>query len=306
MLGASTTTRSAPAFLDDVAWQADVDAGVDPLELLPRPRRRRPAACASSPSTRAARATSTPTTGGWSTPSSGRGCASRCSTPDQPVRPPRAGVDAAVPAAARRPPPRGLGRGDLGGRVGPAGQVGRRAAAPGARPRALGGVARVVRRGDATCSRDVVTRPDPPSTVLMLGGDVHCSYTAVAELDGVDARRHGDPPADDVAVPQRHRARRQGRRSGCSTARAPPPSMHRLARWRKVADVGDALGRRARAVVRQRRDVDRARRPRRPAVALDQADVEGGRQVLRRTLDVELAPGTPSPDATVDDATATV
>jgi hypothetical protein len=41
-------------------------------------------------------------------------------------------------------------------------------------------------------------------------------------------------------------------------------------------------------------------------LSVDQAEVESGRQVLRHRLDVELAPGTPSPDSSIDAATATV
>ena len=86
----------------------------DPVELLPGPRRRGPQGAPGGHRRRAAPATSTPTTVGWSTPSSGHGCAGRCWSRTTRT-PPRARFDIAVPAAAGHPPPRGVGRGTLQG-----------------------------------------------------------------------------------------------------------------------------------------------------------------------------------------------
>ena len=207
---------------------------------------------------------------------------------DHPFRPPRAGVDAAVVDAARRPPPRGLGRGDLRGGVGPTGKLARRAGAPGARPRALGGVPILVRRDRRPHRRGRRRRRPPPATVLLLGGDVHCNYTAAAAADGRRASRHHHPPAHDVAVPQRHPAGRQARQPVLNR-KTFSPLVHRLARWAGVADVGMDLARRARPVVRQRRDDRRVRRPLRPSPWSTPSTV-GDHQALERSATVDLTP----------------
>ena len=163
----STPTRCTPRmlaitdddertrYLDDVAWRRRRRCRHRSAGATTATSAGPAAACASSPSTAAARGSSIPTTAGWSTPPSGPGCASRSLDVDQPVRPPRPRLDAAVADAARRPPPRGMGRGRLRGRLGTARQVARRADPPGARPRALGRVPRVVRR-DVELLADVV------------------------------------------------------------------------------------------------------------------------------------------------------
>ena len=82
-------------------------------------------------------------------------------------------------------------------------------------------------------------------------------------------------------------------------------AMHGLARLGKVADVGLSwivehgvwFDNGVMSVVLAGRGAD---------LSVDHAVVEAGEQYLRHTLDVELAPGTPSPDSSVDDATATV
>ena len=65
---------------------------------------------------------------------------------------------------------------------------------------------------------DAVRRQPPPSTILMLSGDVHCSYTAAAELTEVE---HPQTAIHQLTMsPFRNdiRARRQGRLQRCSTA----------------------------------------------------------------------------------------
>ena len=81
--------------------------------------------------------------------------------------------------------------------------------------------------------------------------------------------------------------------------------MHRLARLGKVADVGMSW------IVEHGvwfdngvMSIDLAGRG--ANLSVDHAIVEDGEQRLRHTLDVELAPGTPSPDSSIDDATASV
>ena len=79
-------------------------------------------------------------------------------------RAPGAGVDAAVPDAAGRPPHGGLERGGCPGGVGTAGQAVRRVVPAVPRSRTLGGVPRVVRRvhGSARRGRDRVRPRRPP------------------------------------------------------------------------------------------------------------------------------------------------
>ena len=150
----------------------------------------------------------------------------------------------------------------------------------------------------------VVTTADPPSTVLLLGGDVHCSYTAVAAL--TDVEHPGTAIHQLTMSPFRNDIERVAKaaftllnRKGANAA------MHRLAKLGKVADVGmswivehgvwfdngvmsiDLTGRGAR-------------------LSVDHAVVTDGEQRLRHTLDVELAAGTPSPESSIDGATATV
>jgi hypothetical protein len=152
--------------------------------------------------------------------------------------------------------------------------------------------------------RSVVTTDDPPSTVLLLGGDVHCSYTAVAAL--TDVEHPGTAIHQLTMSPFRNDIERVAKvaftllnRKGANAA------MHRLAKLGKVADVGmswivehgvwfdngvmsiDLTGRGA-------------------TLSVDHAVVVDGEQRLRHTLDVELAAGTPSPESSIDEATATV
>jgi hypothetical protein len=150
----------------------------------------------------------------------------------------------------------------------------------------------------------VVQRPEPPATILLLGGDVHASYTATAELADVEHPATAihqltmSPFRNVIERPAKLAFRLLNRKAAAAAA-------HRLARWSRVDDVAmhwvvehgirfenglmtiDLAGRRA-------------------SLAVDRATHADGDQHLERTLDVELGPGTPSPDADVDDATATV
>lgn len=83
---------------------------------------------------------------------------------------------------------------------------------------------------------DVVGQGNPPATVLMLGGDVHCSYTARAELTAVD---QGDvemhqltmsPFRNDIEKPAKWGNRLLNRRRWAG-------AMHRIARRARVEDV---------------------------------------------------------------------
>lgn len=82
----------------------------------------------------------------------------------------------------------------------------------------------------------VSTEERPPSTVLMLSGDVHCSYTARAELAATphpDTEIHQltmSPFRNDIERPAKAGFRLLNRRRFAS-------AVHRLARWAKVGDV---------------------------------------------------------------------
>ena len=139
----------------------------------------------------------------------------------------------------------------------------------------------------------------------MLGGDVHCSYTAVAAL--TDVEHPGTAIHQLTMSPFRNDIERVAKgafklfnRKGATAGDASPRPARQGRRRRHELD------RRARRVVRQRRHVDRRSPGRGAARPSTRRIVDGERQVLRHTLDVELAPGTPSPDSSIDEATATV
>ena len=151
---------------------------------------------------------------------------------------------------------------------------------------------------------DVVRSPTPPSTVLLLGGDVHCSYTAVAELTDV---AHPATAIHQLTMsPFRNVIERPAKAAfRVLNRKVANAVVHRLARWSKVADVA------MRWVVEHGvwfdngvMTVDLAGRD--ATLAFDRAVVRDGGQSLDRLLEVDLAPGTPSPDSDVDEATATV
>ena len=151
---------------------------------------------------------------------------------------------------------------------------------------------------------DVVRREPAPSTVLMLSGDVHCSYTAVAELTSVDHPGTAihqltmSPFRNDIERVAKY-GNRLLNRKGLNAV------VHRLARWSKVADVDLTW------VVEHGPWFDNGVMTielagRSATVSIDQAHVHGERQELDHLMDVELAPGTPSPESSADSATATV
>ncbi len=132
----------------------------------------------------------------------------------------------------------------------------------------------------------VVKEPSPPATVLLLGGDVHCNYTAAAELTGVD---HPATTIHQLTMsPFRNVMPRVGKVANFVLNRKTFTSVvHRMARWADVPDVAmtwriehgpwfdngvmiiELNGRSAR-------------------LRLDHAHVVGGRQALATTLDLEL------------------
>jgi hypothetical protein len=152
--------------------------------------------------------------------------------------------------------------------------------------------------------QDVVRAPQPPSTVLLLGGDVHCSYTAVAELTDVEHPGTAihqltmSPFRNDIERVAKGAFRILNRKGATAVA-------HRLARWSGVADVPMSW------IVEHGvwfdngvMTIDLAGRG--ATVSVDRAVHDNGDQRLEHVVDVELAPGTPSPDSDVDGATATV
>ncbi|MET0460985.1 MAG: alkaline phosphatase D family protein [Ilumatobacteraceae bacterium] len=150
---------------------------------------------------------------------------------------------------------------------------------------------------------DVVGQDVAPSTVLMLSGDVHCSYTAVAELTTVDHPRTAihqltmSPFRNSIQRVAKH-GNRLLNRKGLNAV------VHRLARWSKVPDVDLTW------IVEHGPWFDNGVMTielagRSATVSIDQAHVHAGRQELDHLLDVELAAGTPSPDSSADSATAT-
>jgi len=155
-----------------------------------------------------------------------------------------------------------------------------------------------------TLLEEIVQRPDPPSTILLLGGDVHASYTATAELARV---AHPGTAIHQLTMsPFRNVIERPAKAAfRLLNRKAPAAVAHRLARWSGVEDVAvhwvvehgvwfdngvmslDLAGRAA-------------------SLTVDRAVHDGHDQRLEEVLTVELAPRTPSPDADVDGATATV
>ena len=174
----------------------------------------------------------------WSTPTNGTGSSSTA----------RASFNHVIYATslpgvprARDALPRGVRRGGLRGRLGLVGGAAhRRAAAPGARPRALAGVRELVPRAWRTCSSGSAAGPrggDPPASVVLLSGDVHHAYLAeVGFPDGSDARA---PVYQAVCSPLRNPLDSNERRDDPSSrCRAPARALARRARARR-AKVGD-------------------------------------------------------------------
>jgi hypothetical protein len=152
--------------------------------------------------------------------------------------------------------------------------------------------------------RDAVERRRPPATVLLLSGDVHCSYTARAELDGVD---HARTVIQQLTMsPFRNRIQRSGKAAEVLLNRKLwTRVMHRLARWSRVDDVdigwqvehGPWFDNGIMTITFEGRSA---------RLGVDQAHVDGERQVLTRRLDHELAVNEPAPDNSIGPATAAV
>ena len=217
------------------------------------------AGCGWSPSTGAARDISTQTTGAWSMPSSGHGCAVGCLSRSSHTH---LVLASTLPsAAARHPSPRGMGRGDLQRwGLGAAGQVVRRTTPPVPRPRALGVVRRVL-QGARRAVQRVVQSPTAPATVVLLSGDVHCSYVVAMRC----ARRRilgRRSISSRCPLPERHPTGLVPWPTGRSDGGA-RPAIRRLSvpiGGRRRA--GHHVGARRGSVVRQRRHVDRVPRRR--------------------------------------------
>jgi len=149
------------------------------------------------------------------------------------------------------------------------------------------------------------TRLDPPpSTILMLSGDVHCSYTAVAQLR--DVAHPGTAIHQLTMSPFRNEIQavaKQGNR--LLNRRGLTALMHRLAKWSNVDDVAISWevehGLWFHNGVMTIEFCDGAAH-----LAVDHAHLVDADQRLTRTLDLDLAPGSPSPDADVTAATASV
>ncbi len=134
--------------------------------------------------------------------------------------------------------------------------------------------------------RAVVEAPSPPATVLMLGGDVHCNYTAAAELTEID---HPATTIHQLTMsPFRNTIPPAGKLANIVLNRTTFTRLvRRMAIWAKVPDV--AMTWRIEhgpwfdnGVMTVEFDGRSAR------LRLDHADVAAGRQVLTTTLDVEL------------------
>ncbi len=152
--------------------------------------------------------------------------------------------------------------------------------------------------------RDVVGRHRPPATVLLLSGDVHCNYTAHAELDGLD---HPGTVLQQLTMsPFRNDIERAGKAAEVLLNRKFwTRVMHRMARMAHVDDVamswqvehGPWFDNGVMAVTFEGRSA---------RLGVDHAHVDSGRQVLSRTLDLELASAEPAPDNSIGPATAAV
>jgi len=133
---------------------------------------------------------------------------------------------------------------------------------------------------------DVVAGPDPPASISFLSGDVHCSYTARAHLDGVD---HPDTAIHQLTMsPFRNEIQRVAKRAFRLFNR--PGStrvLRRMARWAKVSesaiswelDNGPWF---SNGVMTLRFEGRKA------TVAVDHARVDDGRQLIDRTIEIEL------------------
>jgi hypothetical protein len=149
---------------------------------------------------------------------------------------------------------------------------------------------------------EAVGQDGAPATILMLSGDVHCSYTARAELNDV---AHPDTEIHQLTMsPFRNDIEKAAKRGNVWLNRKRLASaMHRLARWAKVDDVdmtwqvenGPWFDNGVMIVTFDRRSA---------VVDVEQAHAVGGDQVLDHALSYELksAPARVEEDvATADD-----
>jgi hypothetical protein len=141
---------------------------------------------------------------------------------------------------------------------------------------------------------DVVQAPSPPASVLLLGGDVHCNYTAAAALRDVD---HPDTVIHQLTMsPFRNSIPWIGKAANRVLNRTLATGIvHRMAAWADVRDVGMTW----RVEHGPWFDngvmtVEFARRAAR--LRLDHARLVDGRHALTTTLDVELQSERPTSD----------
>ncbi len=189
------------AYLDSLRVDGGRGPGLDPVELLPRLRRRAPAVSGWSRSTRAARGISSRTSGRWSTRTSGSGSDGTPSSATHPIHHlllastlpfllapglhHLEGWDEAISSGAWGP---------RGARIGEKIRQGMDLEHWASFRKSFDDVTDLL--------AELVGGEDPPASILMLSGDVHCSYLAEARLTAVRAPRYGDPSAHHVAVPE--------------------------------------------------------------------------------------------------------
>lgn len=148
---------------------------------------------------------------------------------------------------------------------------------------------------------DVASRPDAPASVLVLSGDVHCSYTAQARLHG--APEGGSAVHQLVMSPFRnplHLPLQLANR--LLELRWPRAVLRRLARWAGVPDTpvdwevdhGPWFGNGVMTVVLSGRQA---------AVEVAHAEVVDGEQRLRTTVTLALTPSPAIKELPVDQGT---
>jgi hypothetical protein len=147
---------------------------------------------------------------------------------------------------------------------------------------------------------EAVRQDGAPASILMLSGDVHCSYTARAELTEVD---HPDTDIHQLTMsPFRNDIEKAAKRGNLwLNHKRLASAMHRLAKWAKVDDVdmtwqvehGPWFDNGVMTITFDRRSA---------VVDLEQAHVTGrGEQVLDHALTYELT----SAPVPVDEEVAT-
>jgi hypothetical protein len=148
----------------------------------------------------------------------------------------------------------------------------------------------------------VVDSPTPPATVLLLGGDVHCNYTAAAQLTG---RQHPDTVIHQLTMsPFRNDIPLIGKVANrLLNRKGPTRAVHQLARWAGVHDV--AMDWRVEHGPWFDNGVMTVQFAGRSAhLRLQHAHLDGGYQTLTTTLDLELLREEPTTEPE-DNPTAT-